>query len=400
MRGARVGGQLGGGPAFHLDELLQTADLGTTVRALVREAFGAEAATEGTLEPIPYASGSPATGALYRLRGTTTDGHPWSLFCKVLQHVRHWPMLSLLPPEVGADMMAWFPWRSELELWDPLIMDSFPPGLRPPRLHRLVELPDDRVAVWQEDIAISTEPFDLDHYRRAAYLLGRWNARCSSPEILATNDSPANGALRQYATAAVPMRGLEPLADDELWAHPWLRDHGDLRRDLRRLAPRIPEFLDRLDAMPQCLPHGDASPQNLLIPRDEPGTVVVIDLSFRTPHALGFDLGQLLVGLVHAGEVPASRLPAIADVILPSYLRGLRAEGLNPSIAGVAWSFAIATLLRSGFDSFLYGLLDDPSDGARHTFDERVRLCGFLADRAVGTLAEANILGRIPVFHR
>lgn len=382
MRGARVGGQLGGGPVFVLDDLLQTDEPAMSVRDLVREAFGTETAAEGVLEPVPYLSGAPATAALYRLRGTAIDGQPWSLFCKVLQHVRHWPMMAHMPPPIAADMAARFPWRMELELWDPLIIDSLPQGLRAPRLHRLIELPDDRLAIWQEDIAVSPTPFGFERYARAAHLLGRWNARCSTPEILATCPFPANFQLRRYVTAALPMRGLEPLDDDDLWGHPWLRDHADLRRQLSCLAERIPELLDRMDTLRLCIPHGDASPQNLLVPEAAPDTFVVIDISFRSPHALGFDLGQLLVGLVHAGEVPATLMPAIADRIVPSYVSGLRAEGLDVPEAEVRWAFAISTLLRSGFDSFLYGLLDDPSPTARATFDERVELCRFLAEQA------------------
>ncbi len=386
MRGARVGGQLGGGPAFLLDELLQTGDPETVVQDLVREAFGAETAAEGVLEPVSYLSGSPATGALYRLRGTTTDGAPWSLFCKVLQHIRYWPALAMMPPQMAADMTAWFPWRTELELWDPPIAASLPTGLRAPRLHRLIELPGDRVALWQEDVIVSAAPFGLDHFARAAYLLGRWNARCTTPEILATCPLSSNNALRLYVENAVPLRGLEPLADDDLWSHPWLIDHADLRDNLRDLGRRTPDLLDRLDTLTMCLPHGDASPQNLLVPADAPDTFVVIDISFRSPHALGFDLGQLLVGLVHSGELPAAMMPAIADRIVPSYIAGLRAEGIDNPADEVTWGFVISTMLRSGFDSFLYALIDDPSPASREVFDERVALCRYLADRARATV--------------
>ena len=58
--------------------------------------------------------------------------------------------------------------------------------------------------------------------------------------------------------------------------------------------------------LPQAMPHGDASPQNLLVPASAPDRFVAIDVGMRTPHAIGFDLGQLLVGLVHAGVVPAA----------------------------------------------------------------------------------------------
>ena len=128
------------------------------------------------------------------------------------------------------------------------------------------------------------------------------------------------------------MRGLAPLADDGLWSHPWLVGHADLRAALVRLGQRIAGDLDRLDAMVQCLPHGDASPQNLLVPAPgDPAELVVIDLSFRTPHPLGFDLSQLLVGLTQAGEVPAARLPEIAERILAAYLRRRARRRASPT---------------------------------------------------------------------
>ena len=67
--------------------------------------------------------------------------------------------------------------------------------------------------------------------------------------------------------------------------------------------------------------HGDASPQNLLVPASEPDTFVVIDWSFHGPLAVGFDLGQLLIGLAHAGRLTAD--------VLPDVLSG-RPSGLLP----------------------------------------------------------------------
>ena len=127
-----------------------------------------------------------------------------------------------------------------------------------------------------------------------------------------------------------------------------------------------------------CAPHGDASPQNLLCPLDDPDTMVTIDLSFRAGHALGFDLGQLLVGLVHAGLMPASAMPDIARTILTAYLQGLSEEGLAVPEDEVSRAFAISVLLRSGFDGFRYDLLEasDPAD--REAFDERVAMSRFL----------------------
>ena len=328
-----------------------------------------------TLEGFPYAFGSPATAGLYRLRG---EG--WSWFCKVLQHVRHWPGLAFLPPEQRAHFCASFPWRSELELWDEPYLSRLPAGLRAPTLHGVVDLGDDRLAVWMEDVAEATATYDVERFAEAARLLGRWNARCSDPGLVAGNPFPPGYALRMYADEAVPFRGLLPLGDDGLWSHPWLADHAALRDDLRRLGADIPEMLTRLDGYVQTIPHGDASPQNLLVDADDPASFVVIDVSFRTPHALGFDLGQLLVGLTHAGQVPAAMLPEIAATILPAYLHGLAEEGITGQDDAVQDAFATSVMLRSGFDGFLYDLIGSESADDRLAFDERVALARFLVD--------------------
>jgi hypothetical protein len=338
------------------------------------------------VETVAYPFGSPATAALLRVRG---DGphpgsQPWVLFCKVLQHVRHWPLLHLLPPEAQEEFANDLPWRAELELWDEVMVPTFPTGLRPPKLHALIGLGDDRLAVWMENIEEDPNPWDRERFARAGQLVGRWNARSRGREVLESCGLPNGYALRMYAEKAVAHRGLEPLASDELWSHPWLAPHADLRRQLLALAPRIPELLDRLDQLEQTLPHGDASPQNLLVPADDPETFVAIDVSFRAPHALGMDLSQMLLGLTHAGIVPAADLPGVADAILPAYVAGLRAEGWTGNPDEVAWAFAATTLLRSGFDGFRYELLSRPVNetAARAEFDERIAMLRFVAERA------------------
>jgi len=76
---------------------------------------------------------------------------------------------------------------------------------------------------------------------------------------------------------------LPLLERDELWAHPLVAGavDGRLRADLRVLGTRVPKLLDRMDG----LPHGDASPQNLLVPADDPDTFVAIDVSFQSSQA-------------------------------------------------------------------------------------------------------------------
>ena len=126
--------------------------------SLVSAAVGHRAAVgQWRAETVPYQSGSPATGALARLRGVTADGEPWSVFVKVLQHPRHWRLLDRVPDEVREDFLTSFPWRAELGAWKPSFAGRLPAGLRVPALYRVIELPEDRVAVWMEDIAASDE---------------------------------------------------------------------------------------------------------------------------------------------------------------------------------------------------------------------------------------------------
>jgi hypothetical protein len=196
---------------------------------------------------VAYEPGSPATGALLRVAGATADGQPWSVFLKVLQHPRHWPRLGQLPVEIRQLFLDRFPWRGELVAWEPGFADRLPAG------------------AW----------------------------------------------LRWYSRSRVELSGLPLLDRDEVWDHPLIAGAVDdrLRDDLRALGARVPELLDGMDRLPQAPPHGDASPQNLLVPADDPDTFVAIDAAFQSPQAVGFDLGQLLVGLTHAGQLPAAALP-------------------------------------------------------------------------------------------
>jgi hypothetical protein len=315
---------------------------------VVSTALGRPATLAGfEATPVDYEPGSPATGALLRVSGTTADGEPWRLFLKVLQHPRHWPRIGLVPEEVRQLFFDRFPWRGELVAWERGFADRLPAGMRLPRLYRLADLGDDRLAVWMEDVRTLDDGWDLARFARAARALGGLAGRRTDPALLAASGLPPGAGLRYYAQSRVELASLPLLDQDEVWAHPLLAGAVDtrLRDDLRTLGARVAELLERLDTLPQALPHGDASPQNLLVPAEDPDGFVAIDVSFQTPHAVGFDLGQLLVGLVHAGRLPATALLRTHPALAPAFTEGLRAAGGRASLDQVAFGY-VATLTR------------------------------------------------------
>jgi hypothetical protein len=155
----------------------------------------------------------------------------------------------------------------------------------------------------------------------------------------------------------------------------------DLRQDLMAMAGRIPAVLKGLEALPQCYQHGDASPQNLLVSRNRPDEFVVIDWSFDCPLAVGFDLGQLLIGLAHAGQLAPEVLPEVHQVILKSFHAGLTAEGMRVAETDVLYGYLGSLLVRAGFTALpLEQFSKTPA--TRDQFEQRVRLTRAIIDLA------------------
>ena len=311
------------------------------------------------VEPVPYTYGSPATGGLARVRGRRPDGTPFSVFVKVLQHLRHWPVLALLPPAAAERMQAEFPWREELSLWDAGRLARLPAGLFVPHLLGVADLGDDRVAVWMEDVRVADVPWDEARFARAAYRLGEWDARMCDDEVVAACPFPPDYGLRMFVDNGT-RETFAALDDDALWDDPVLARSADVRERLRAARTLVEGVFERFAALRHGLPHGDASPQNLLVPAGDPDGLVAIDISYQTPAPLGFDLSQLVVGLGHAGLLDAGRLPAVEAAVIPAFADGVRAAGLPIENAEVAATYAGTLLLRSGFAAVPWDAVGDP----------------------------------------
>ncbi len=264
----------------------------------------------------------------------------------------------------------------------PASPSSFP-GLRLPTLYRRDDLGGDRVALWLEWIEVAPGGWDLARFRQAARALGRLSARCRRlPAATSVAIGPPS-PLRQIVDGPIARWLVPTVADPGLAAHPLFAGlpAEPLFRDLGTLAGRLSPLLDRYETLPRSYGHGDACPQNLLTPVDDRDTLVAIDLSWPYPEAIGYDLGQLLIGHAHAGDLPISGLPRVHDLIVDGFVEGLRQESCDVPVTDVRLAFETALVVRNAFQSLPLERLDEPvTPELAALAARRVELTRYLAD--------------------
>jgi hypothetical protein len=327
------------------------------------------------VEPVDYPFGTPTTEGAVRLRRGADV-----LFVKLVRGFRHWPLLHTLPPDLRAMALASPLWHYEADVYASDVGKVLPDGLRLPVVHAVTDLGDQRMAVVMENVEVTGEPWDAGRFARAARLLGRMNALLTRHDALPPTASRVPGFMtRLHYTSRLRVAELPALADDRTWEHPLLAPHTALRADLNRLAGHLPAVVERLAALPQVLMHGDFSPQNLLVPAHRPDEFVVIDWSMGGLAAAGDDLGQLLVGLAHAGMLAVGELPALHGTLLAAYADGLAAEGLAVSEADLRYGFDGGLLLRSAFTALPLERLGEPlTDELAALVEARLALTAYL----------------------
>ncbi len=348
---------------------------------VVRAATGLPDATPGRwwTEPVDHPVASWATAELSRVRGVTTTGAPWSAFVKVLRSSRGLP----LPEPVRAMAAADLTWRHEADVYRAGLDDVLPAGLRFPRRYRIDEVDDDRIVEWLEDVAPARVEWDSARFGHVARLLGRLAVRLTGAGgRMPPSVTRVPGEVLRLQWTERELFWLPALADATTWGHPLVHAHADpaLPADVARLAARVPAILDVLDGLPQTFVHGDASPQNLLVPAVAPDTVVAVDWSLVGPCAVGYDLGQLVVGLAHLGR-SGGTLPDVTDAVLAAYTAGLADEGLRVDVDVVRFGFHAALVVRSAFSALpLSHLAGPPRPGDAARVAHRVALTRQLVD--------------------
>ena len=333
-------------------------------------------------EPVDYALPAITTGGRWWVRGAVSiDGHQrdFTLFVK---HVHEWsrsPFFEMVPPEVREWAAGMVPWRTEGAVYAAGLDELLPAGLAMPRAVGIHDIDDKAYAVWLEVVPAVEVPWDLDRYRSAAHLLGRFAAR---PGIRAlARIGSREWDVRSYVDGRLGHQVLPILGDEGIWHHPLVAGaFDDLRPRLLAAVERLPALTEELLAMPELVGHGDACPNNLLVRPDRDG-FTMIDFGFFMALPVGFDLGQLLVGEVQLGRGDGSDLGERDEACLASYVDGLAAEGLELDRAAVRRAHALHLLIFSGLSAIPFEVLDaEPTDELRAMAASRAAIARYSLD--------------------
>lgn len=219
---------------------------------------------------------------------------------RVRLHGEPWIVKRLARPAVEGDPRSFRWWRRELEFARSGLAERLL-GLRAPRYR--VEEDEAGATLWSAEVTARPVPDQV-----VAYALGRLTTtRLEDPGWFPV------GQLRARVGMADQAGGIGRLDPD----------HGD--REALALARAVWQrrgaILDRLDALPRVLSHGDALPRNLL--RHDGSTVTAIDWDQLGYGPIGADLATF--GLWADSPV---------ESLLPSYTRGV-AAGRRPRSAGL-----------------------------------------------------------------
>lgn len=332
---------------------------------------------------VDYDLPSITTAGRYWVSGYARTASGTSSFRIFVKHVQCWsrsPLFESVPPEMRDIAAAGVPWRTEPLVYRSDLAERLPAGLSMPRVLGVYDLDELSASIWLAEVPVSDWPWDLDRYRRAAYLLGRLAASASVAPLAdlgGHSGTVGDYLLGRFSNQIVPM-----LHDDGLWSHPLLaRSYSpDLRDRMREAAGQAPRWAAELDAAPRVTGHGDSCPNNLMGAPDL-NSLVLIDFGFWNPAPLGFDLGQLLLGEVQLGRRPAETLSEIDAALVPEYVQGLAAEGMVVDPEMVTRLHALQMLIFSGLSSMPFEHLDSPPSSQLDTLAaDRAKLAAYCLD--------------------
>lgn len=338
-------------------------------------------------EEVPYDLTAITTGGRWWVRGEAMVGttpRPFAMFVKQVHEWSRSPVFALVPPELREFAAAQVPWRTEGAVYRSPLTERLPDGLAMPRALAVRDLDDLSYAVWLEVVPVAETHWDLQRYRRAAHLLGRFAGDAGVRALAAVGGHEWD--VGRYVEGRLRFQVLPALADDGLWRHPLVAPaFADLRPRLERAAADVDVLAAELMGLPVLVGHGDACPNNLLVRPDRDG-FTMIDFGFFTAVPVGFDLGQLLVGDVQIGRRGAEDLAERDATCLAAYVEGLVAGGTPVDTEVVRRAHALQLVLFTALSAPPLELLDaEPTEQLHAVVATRAAVAGYALDQLDAT---------------
>lgn len=373
---------------MHDRKLLGTANVSDAtltdlVAALMQEPPERVALLSSTVERVDYDLPSITTAGRYWVCGHALIGGAPQPFCFFVKHVQSWsrsPLFAQVPAAFAVTAEASVPWRVEPLAYRSDLSQRLPHGLRMPRAWGVFDLDEKSASVWLEQISTVPAKWDIARYSRAAYLLGRLAANPMTRERANIGQFP--WSVLDYVQGRLATQVIPMLRDSGVWQHPLMAGafEDTLRIRLQDSADRVFDLADELNALPLGTVHGDACPNNLLATAAD-DDFVLIDYGFFGEGPIAFDLGQLLVGEVQLSPQGTSTLHATEKAIVPSYVKGLRAEGSKITPDVVRRAHAIQLMLYTGLSTLPFEHFNSAPTPALHQIAaERAAIARFSLD--------------------
>lgn len=356
--------------------------------------------------PIQVPLFNMTTGGLWRITGTAQmDGSavpgksvPFSVVVKSIQSPALWSGIWQVPDHFRESLVRNYPWHTEARVYASDLANNMPDGGRLPEVFAINELDDQRTAIWLEDVAQSPDGgWTDDVFCQAAALLGRLAGsgavRQSGPPLSIEKDAER---LRYFLDSVGSLIYIPSLRGDELWQVPAVAEgaSAELIAGLRSLTDRAHQLVDEILELHTFPAHGDASPQNLLIETreasvGEPGAsprFVVIDWGAYGAACAGFDLGQLLSGLVNNGLMSGEELYRLEPLCFHAYCDGLAESGADVRESAVLRGHAMTMALFTGLSAVPSQRLGEPdSEELRVFMAGRIVMARFVLDLLAST---------------